>query len=72
MEALDWPGQTSYNKAEMKDLKLSGEGSKIGSVKSSDNFTFIRLHAGGHMVPHDQPAASLDMLNRWLSGEWLA
>lgn len=70
MEVLEWPGQKSYNKAELKDLKLGGDGSKIGSVKSSGHFTFIRLHAGGHMVPHDQPAASLDMLNRWLSGEW--
>lgn len=30
----------------------------------------MRLHAGGHMVPFDQPEASLDMLNRWISGEW--
>ncbi|KAK3080994.1 hypothetical protein LTS18_011205, partial [Coniosporium uncinatum] len=56
---------------EMVDLKLAGDGEKIGAYKSSGNFTFMRLHAGGHMVPHDQPAASLDMLNRWLSGEWI-
>ena len=43
----------------------------IGSVKSSGNFTFIRLSGGGHMIPHDQPAASLDMFNRWLDGEWV-
>ena len=55
----------------MTSLKLTGDGSEIGSVKSAANFTFIRLHAGGHMIPHDQPAASLDMLNRWLFGEWV-
>jgi cathepsin A (carboxypeptidase C) len=70
-EALEWPGQKAYNAAKTKDLKLSDDGSSIGSVKSSGNFTFMRLHAGGHMVPYDQPVASLDMLNRWLSGEWL-
>lgn len=55
----------------MKDLKLTDDGKKIGAYKTSGNFTFMRLHAGGHMVPHDQPEASLDMLNRWLGGEWL-
>lgn len=42
----------------------------VGSFKSSGNFTFLRLYAGGHMIPHDQPEASLDMFNRWLKGEW--
>jgi len=69
-EALEWPGHEAYAKEEMADLKLSGEGDKIGSFKSSGNFTFIRIHAGGHMVPYDQPEASLDVFNRWLSGEW--
>lgn len=69
-EALEWKGQKKYNKADTRDLELSGYGTKIGSVKASGNFTFIRLHAGGHMLPYDQPAASLDMLNRWLGGEW--
>ncbi|OCK92170.1 uncharacterized protein K441DRAFT_614943 [Cenococcum geophilum 1.58] len=69
-EALEWPGQKAYNKVKMSDLLLSDDHSKIGEVKSSGNFTFLRLHAAGHMVPHDQPVASLDMLNRWLSGEW--
>jgi len=69
---LEWPGQAAYQKEEMQDLVLSDNDKKIGGFKSSGNFTFIRLHAGGHMVPHDQPEASLDMLNRWLGGEWNA
>lgn len=71
-EALEWPGQKDYVKAEFKDLKLGGDGKNIGQVKSSGNFTFMRLHAGGHMVPYDQPAASADMLTRWLAGEFWA
>lgn len=47
------------------------KGTKIGQVKSSGNFTFMRLHAGGHMVPLDQPEASAEFLGRWLSGEWM-
>ncbi|KAI9810728.1 MAG: hypothetical protein M1827_006066 [Pycnora praestabilis] len=69
-EALEWPGQKAYNKESLGDLKLDGD--KYGEVKSSSNFTFIRLHAAGHMVPLDQPEASLDMFNRWLGGEWFA
>ncbi|KAF1998375.1 carboxypeptidase Y precursor [Amniculicola lignicola CBS 123094] len=69
-DALEWPGQKAYAKTELSDLLLGGDGKKIGQVKSSGNFTFMRLHAGGHMVPYDQPAASADMLNRWLSGEF--
>lgn len=71
MKELEWPGQKSFVKAPMEDLKLQSDGDKIGAVKSASNFTFVRIHAGGHMVPYDQPAASLDMLNRWLGGEWI-
>lgn len=70
-EALEWPGKKAYNKVSLEDLSLSN-GTKTGQVKSANNLTYIRLHAGGHMVPHDQPEASLDMLTRWLNGEWLA
>lgn len=50
-KALEWPGQKAYVKAPYEDLKLlSDDSTKIGSVKSSGNFTFIRIHAAGHMV----------------------
>ena len=72
-EALEWPGQKEYAAKDLSDLKLSfgnSSGKSIGSVKSHGNFTFLKIHAGGHMVPFDQPEASLDMFNRWISGEW--
>ncbi|KAM3422833.1 Carboxypeptidase [Cercospora zeina] len=71
-QALEWPGQKAYAKAPMEDLTLQSDGkTKTGSVKSSGNFTFIRIHAAGHMVPYNQPEASLDFLNRWIGGEWV-
>ena len=70
-EALEWSGQNAYNKVELEDLKLGGKGEKIGEVKTSGNLTFMRLHAAGHMVPLDQPEASSEFFNRWLSGEWM-
>jgi len=67
--ALEWPGQKSFSKAEIKDLKLE-DGTKTGKVKSSGNFTFMQIFGAGHMVPMDQPQGSLDFFNRWLGGEW--
>lgn len=55
----------------MEDFELEVDGTKLGSVKSAGNFTFMRIHGGGHMVPYDQPAAGLEMLNRWIWGEWV-
>lgn len=58
-EALEWPGQKAFNKVPLEDLVSTNdypspeggmklvEGTKIGEVKSSGNFTFMRLHAGG-------------------------
>lgn len=69
-EALEWSGHKEYKDAKMKDFKIDGDGKKVGEVKSHGNFTFMKIHAGGHMVPFDQPEASLEMVNRWLSGEF--
>lgn len=71
-EALEWDGHKKFAAAKMEDLKIDGEkgGRKIGEVKSHGNFTFMRIHAGGHMVPLDQPEASLEFFNRWLAKEW--
>ncbi|PQE16068.1 Carboxypeptidase Y A protein [Rutstroemia sp. NJR-2017a WRK4] len=65
-EALEWPGQKDFNAAKTKDLKLDS-GEKTGTFKSSGNFTFARIFGAGHMVPMDQPEASLDFLNKWLN-----
>ncbi|KZZ88266.1 carboxypeptidase Y [Ascosphaera apis ARSEF 7405] len=72
-DALEWPGHKEYAAAELQPLNAVGykaEKEEIGQVKSSGNFTFMRLYGGGHMVPMDQPEASLEFFNRWLGGEW--
>jgi cathepsin A (carboxypeptidase C) len=71
-ESLEWPGQKAFNGAELKSLKLDSKAESYGNVKSSGNFTFMRIYQAGHMVPADQPAAALDFYNRWLHGEWAA
>ncbi|RKF81595.1 Carboxypeptidase Y-like protein A [Golovinomyces cichoracearum] len=67
-EALDWQGKKDFNEAEMKDIELKN-GHKYGQIKTSGNFTFLRIFEAGHMVPMNQPEPSLDFLNRWLHGE---
>lgn len=69
-EALEWPGHKSFAEEKLKDLTLDGEA--YGQVKSSGNFTFMRIYQAGHMVPYNQPAGSLDFFNRWIGGEWYA
>ncbi|KAI9166917.1 Carboxypeptidase [Paramyrothecium foliicola] len=73
--ALEWKGHKEFSNAETKALKLGSDkkdhSKEYGNVKSSGNFTFMQIYEAGHMTPMDQPAASLDFLNRWLRGEWL-
>ncbi|EFR00594.1 carboxypeptidase Y [Nannizzia gypsea CBS 118893] len=72
-EALEWPGHKKFTEAKLQDLKIvdnKNKGKKIGQVKSSGNFTFMRIFGAGHMVPLNQPEASLEFFNRWLRGEW--
>lgn len=69
-EELVWGGKKDFNAAKMKDLTVDGK--DYGQVKSSGNFTFMRIYQAGHMVPFNQPEGSLDFFNRWLGGEWYA
>ncbi|KAI1327904.1 Alpha/Beta hydrolase protein [Xylariaceae sp. FL0255] len=69
-EALEWSGKKGFNKAEFKDLTVGED--DYGVVKSSGNFTFMRIYQAGHMVPFNQPEGSLDFINRWIGGEFWA
>ncbi|KAI9889321.1 MAG: hypothetical protein M1814_005564 [Vezdaea aestivalis] len=69
-DALDWPGQKSFNKAKYEYLNVTATGEAGGEYKSASNFTFARMYQAGHMVPYDQPEAALQMFNEWIGGEW--
>lgn len=73
-EALEWAHKDEFNAAEFEDLFLpeGEEDGPYGRVKSSHNFTFLQLYEAGHLVPHDQPRAANDMINRWVRGEFWA
>jgi carboxypeptidase C (cathepsin A) len=61
-EALVWPGQTAFNAAANKTWTVGGD--YAGTFQAAQNLTFLKVRNAGHMVPHDQPKNSLDMLNR--------
>jgi cathepsin A (carboxypeptidase C) len=71
-ENLEWPHKEDFNKLDLEPLTIAGQGEEeYGQIKSSHNFTFMRIYEAGHMVPHDQPEAALDFFNRWIGGEWV-
>ncbi|ORY32966.1 peptidase S10, serine carboxypeptidase [Neocallimastix californiae] len=69
---LDWEGKLEFNFALDKEwygYQKEKEGDSYGQLRSFMNFSFLRVYQAGHMVPYDQPKASEDMINAWISGE---
>jgi len=69
-EALDWPGKKAFNKQPLEKFTMTDSGKHVGEIKSSGNFTFLRIFQAGHMTPMDQPESSLEFLNRWIKGQF--
>ncbi|KAF4742807.1 hypothetical protein FOZ63_014232, partial [Perkinsus olseni] len=74
---LEWEGQEQFNKQDDLDIKVFTEnssGKSVAKVRSVtlDNggqFTFMQIKEAGHMVPMDQPAVALHMLNDFLDNK---
>jgi cathepsin A (carboxypeptidase C) len=64
--ALEWKDAARFNAAKMRPWILDGSEVHAGDYRTYGNFTFLRNFEAGHMVPYDQPAASLDFFNRWI------
>jgi len=62
---LDWPGKSGFN-AE-KDRAWVVGGTEAGLVRSYNSFTFLQVHASGHMVPMDQPIWALTLINTFFN-----
>jgi cathepsin A (carboxypeptidase C) len=67
---LPWSGKDSFTNATTTDWYSKIDGQHAGTVQSNGLLTFLRVFDAGHMVPFDQPSNSLDMLNRWVSGDY--
>ncbi|PIL27294.1 hypothetical protein GSI_10441 [Ganoderma sinense ZZ0214-1] len=74
VEELETKFQPEFKKTVKQPWVTLGKGDLSGWVRSAGgdgftagNITYVQVHAAGHMVPFDQPEASLDLLSRWLA-----
>lgn len=68
--SLDWAGKTTFNAAPVTEWRVNG--SEAGMTRSALGLTFLQVYKAGHMVPMDQPAASLKMLDDFMADDPLA
>lgn len=69
-DRLPYSNHKQFKNEKLKKFTVSENGKHAGDFKNFEKFTFLRLFDGGHMVPYDQPEASLDFFNRWLDGDY--
>nr|APR64442.1 Serine carboxypeptidase precursor family protein [Populus tomentosa] len=67
VHAMEWYGQKEFVASPEVPFEVSG--SEAGVLKSYGPLAFLKVHNAGHMVPMDQPEASLEMLKRWTQGK---
>ncbi|KAL9171298.1 hypothetical protein ABFS82_04G199800 [Erythranthe guttata] len=67
VHAMEWSGQKKFVAAPTGPFLVDGV--EAGLQKGNGPLTFLKVHNAGHMVPMDQPKASLEMLQRWMQGK---
>merc|ERR1711957_1038853 len=63
---LAWRGAEAFNLADDTDWKLGSD--TVAKLRSAQGFHFMQIYEAGHMVPTDQPAVALAMVNAFTSG----
>eukprot|EP01016_Furgasonia_blochmanni_P004647 TRINITY_DN1179_c0_g1_i10.p2 TRINITY_DN1179_c0_g1~~TRINITY_DN1179_c0_g1_i10.p2 ORF type:complete len:459 (+),score=149.12 TRINITY_DN1179_c0_g1_i10:67-1443(+) len=66
---INWAYKDVFNRAKYIDWNVDGK--NYGQYKQAEYLTFLRVYDAGHMVPMDQPEASLGMLNKFFH-KWAA
>lgn len=64
---LEWEGKDAFNKAD--DADWTSTGAVAGRKRSARGFHFMQIYDAGHLMPMDQPAVALDMVNKFISGK---
>ncbi|KAH0463390.1 hypothetical protein IEQ34_007972 [Dendrobium chrysotoxum] len=67
VHAMKWSGQEAFVSSSEKPFTVDGK--DAGVLKNHGPLSFLKVHNAGHMVPMDQPKASLEMLTRWVNGD---
>ena len=82
-KALQWSGSESFNSEEDKTWYYNASSSSSSNtvvvagglartakaVSGEGSLTFLQVYEAGHMVPMDQPAAALALLNSFLANK---
>lgn len=67
VESMRWSGQERFASAAAAAFTVGG--AEAGMGRSYGGLSFLKVYGAGHMVPMDQPRASLEMLRRWMEGQ---
>jgi len=65
--AVKWSGKSDFGSSQYKDWTVDGK--PAGQLKAFKNFKFLRVYDAGHMVPMDQPANALAMLQHFIMND---
>ncbi|XP_027365210.1 serine carboxypeptidase-like 48 isoform X2 [Abrus precatorius] len=66
VHAMEWSGQKEF--VASPEVPFTVDDSEAGLLKNYGPLSFLKVHDAGHMVPMDQPKASLEMLKKWTQG----
>ncbi|KAM3476563.1 hypothetical protein MY5147_003169 [Beauveria neobassiana] len=71
-DALQWSGHRAFLRARTRGLIMGASSSTrvYGTLKHAEGLAFARVFKAGHLVPMDQPKPILDLVNRWIGGEF--
>ncbi|KAE9316484.1 hypothetical protein PF008_g18996 [Phytophthora fragariae] len=67
IDRLAWTDTAKYRVAKRQPWVVDGQ--VAGLAKSAGNMSYVVVLNSGHLVPADQPEASLDMMRRFINNE---
>ncbi|KAH6988556.1 Alpha/Beta hydrolase protein [Ilyonectria destructans] len=67
LQHVEWDGRTPFRAVPWKELPWNtSSGLRGGRVKAVPNLWLAEIEEAGHMVPYDQPASALNLVEYWL------
>ncbi|GFT56664.1 probable serine carboxypeptidase CPVL [Nephila pilipes] len=66
LHSVKWKNATAYKDAEREIWKIEGTDEIAGFVHNVGDFYEVLVRNAGHLVPHDQPRAALDLITRFI------
>ncbi|CAG2122037.1 unnamed protein product, partial [Medioppia subpectinata] len=70
VRSIEWSKADQYKKADRLIWKVTDKDPSVaGYVRAVDKFTQVIVRNGGHILPYDQPRATLDMITRFVKNQ---